>query len=55
MNLIQNHDFGGFEKYINSSKNTICGRHPIFIFLKIVENSQLKEKLKTKFVKYSQS
>jgi AmmeMemoRadiSam system protein B len=42
MNLIQNHDFAGFEKYINSSKNTICGRHPIYIFLKIVEHSQLK-------------
>lgn len=55
MNLIQNHDFGAFEKYMNSSKNTICGRHAIYIFLKIVEHSQLKEKLKTKFVKYSQS
>ena len=53
MNLIQKHDFAGFEKYIHSSKNTICGRHPLFIFLKIVKHSKLK--LKTKFVKYSQS
>lgn len=53
MNLIQAHDFLGFEKYINSSKNTICGRHPLFIFLKIIAHSKLK--LRTKFVKYAQS
>lgn len=52
---IQNHDFKGFEQYINSTKNTICGRHPIFIFLKIIAHSNLKDKLKTKFVKYAQS
>lgn len=52
---IQNHDFKAFEKYISTTKNTICGRHPIFIFLKIIEHSSLKEKVKTKFVKYAQS
>lgn len=36
MIAIQNHNFKQFEKHINSSKNTICGRHPIYIFLKII-------------------
>jgi predicted class III extradiol MEMO1 family dioxygenase len=53
MNCLQNHDFSAFSKHINSSKNTICGRHVLFIFLKIVAHSQLK--VRTKFVKYSQS
>ena len=53
MNHIQNHDFDGFLKYVNSTKNTICGRHPILIFLKVLSHSKLN--LKTKFVKYAQS
>ncbi len=53
MNLIQEHNYTGFMHYINSSKNTICGRHPLSLFLKIIEHSKLK--VKTKFVKYSQS
>lgn len=55
MIAIQNHDFKQFDKHIKSTKNTICGRHPIYIFLKIIENSSLKEQIKTKFVKYAQS
>jgi len=53
MNYLQNHSYEEFSKYINSTKNTICGRHVLFIFLKIIAHSKLK--LKTKFVKYSQS
>jgi len=53
MNHIQIHSYTEFSKYINSTGNTICGRHVLFIFLKIVEYSKLK--LKTKFIKYSQS
>ena len=55
MNHIQNHDYSGFSKYIASSKNTICGRHPIGVFLKTIEYSKLGKELKTKFVKYAQS
>lgn len=55
MIAIQNHNYKQFEKHINSSKNTICGRHPLYIFLKIIEKSSLKAQLKTKFVKYAQS
>jgi AmmeMemoRadiSam system protein B len=53
MNTLQNHDFSAFSKHINSSKNTICGRHVLFLFLKIIAHSKLK--VKTKFVKYAQS
>lgn len=50
---IQNHSYEGFMKHINSTKNTICGRHPLQIFLKTIGQSKLP--LSTKFVKYSQS
>ena len=53
MNLIQDHDAEGFDKYIKDTQNTICGRHPIGIYLHILRLSKLK--LKTKFVKYAQS
>ena len=53
MNHIQGHDFKGFCSYIKSSGNTICGRHVLYILLKIIEHSKLN--VKTKFVKYSQS
>lgn len=53
MNFIQNHDSQGFDKYIKETQNTICGRHPIGIYLNILKLSQLGPK--TKFVKYAQS
>ena len=53
MNHIQGHKFKDFLSYINSTGNTICGRHVLYLHLKIVEHSKLK--VKTKFVKYSQS
>jgi AmmeMemoRadiSam system protein B len=53
MNIIQTHDAPAFEKYIKDTQNTICGRHPIGIYLNILKLSKLN--LKTKFVKYAQS
>ena len=53
MNCIQDHNFKEFHKYIESTKTTICGRHILYIYLKIIEESKLN--IKTKFVKYSQS
>ena len=53
MNLIQKHDSKGFEKYVKQTKNTICGRHPIAVFLSILDHTKLK--IKTQFVKYAQS
>lgn len=53
MNHIQEHDPAAFDKYIKETKNTICGRHPIGIYLNLLKKSKLG--LKTKFVKYAQS
>lgn len=53
MNHIQDHDPAAFDKYIKETKNTICGRHPIGIYLHLLKKSKLG--LKTKFVKYAQS
>lgn len=55
MKFIESHDANGFTQYINETKNTICGRNPISILLRILEKSKLKESLKSKFVGYSQS
>ncbi len=33
MNLIESHDFKGFTNYLGETDNTICGRHPIGVFM----------------------
>jgi len=33
MNYIESHDFQGFTKYLDETDNTICGRHPIGVFM----------------------
>ncbi len=54
MNYIQNHDLKGFLNYLKSTKNTVCGSHPLTIFLALMQITKTKG-LKTKFVKYAQS
>lgn len=39
--------FRGYNKYLEETENTICGRHPIGVLLNILNYSTLKEKLKT--------
>ena len=46
MTFIENHDSKGFEKYLDETDNTICGRNPIMILLNVIYNS-LKNGLKT--------
>jgi len=48
---------GAFASYLSKYKNTICGRHPIGIWLNSIKtNYDIRgEKLGLKFVKYSQS
>jgi predicted class III extradiol MEMO1 family dioxygenase len=53
ISLIESHDAVGFNKYLESTENTICGRHPIGVLMHIINNSTLKQKLKTKFVSYN--
>jgi MEMO1 family protein len=53
MDLIENHDVSGFKRYLERTRNTICGRNPIILLLSIISSSGLP--IRTKFVKYSQS
>lgn len=32
-------DFDGFSRYLNETQNTICGRHPICVFLAAIQSS----------------
>jgi AmmeMemoRadiSam system protein B len=56
MSLIEQLDHYQFSKYLKSTGNTICGRNPILLLLKIIEIAQ-KDGLKCKmeFVEYQQS
>ena len=53
MKIIENLDGTEFQNYLSSTGNTICGRHPITLFLSIIEKTNLKYHLK--FIKYAQS
>jgi AmmeMemoRadiSam system protein B len=54
MLIIENHDLRDFQRYLEETRNTICGRSPIQLLLAIIlESGRLK--YKTDFVKYSQS
>mmetsp|Transcript_10726 Transcript_10726/g.17565 ORF Transcript_10726/g.17565 Transcript_10726/m.17565 type:complete len:302 (-) Transcript_10726:149-1054(-) len=53
MRLIENKDVSGFKSYLKDTKNTICGRHPISVFMNAIEHSPLAYKVK--FTKYAQS
>jgi len=57
MNEIELQNPGAFVEYLKLSKNTICGRHPIAVWLyAIKENKETKtECLEIEFVKYYQS
>jgi AmmeMemoRadiSam system protein B len=48
-------DDSGYNKYLDETSNTICGRHPIGVLLNIINNSTLKDKLTTRLEKYAQS
>eukprot|EP00934_Nitzschia_sp_Nitz4_P006678 Nitzschia sp. Nitz4//scaffold137_size62074//5733//6749//NITZ4_006405-RA/size62074-processed-gene-0.66-mRNA-1//1//CDS//3329535670//6668//frame0 len=56
MELIELEDPGAFAKYLKQTRNTICGRHAIAVWLHAVhENNPSKEVLDITFVKYDQS
>lgn len=44
---------GAFADYLRTYSNTICGRHPISVWLHSVQESALKHDIR--FVKYAQS
>ena len=57
MDNIANQEPGAFAKYIKLYKNTICGRHPIAVYLfALKENAKAgQEEVNLSFVKYAQS
>lgn len=54
MDLIALKEPGAFAKYLKRTKNTICGRHPIAVYLQAIASRDHKD-LKVDFVKYVQS
>jgi AmmeMemoRadiSam system protein B len=57
MDNIASQDPGAFAKYIKLYKNTICGRHPIAVYLCALKENQDagREEADLSFVKYAQS
>ncbi|KAL8109915.1 uncharacterized protein LOC141672790 isoform X3 [Apium graveolens] len=53
MDIIETGDADRFKKYLLETENTICGRHPISVFLHMLKNSSTK--IKINFLRYEQS
>jgi len=52
---IESMDPDAFYKYLSRTNNTICGRHPIGVFLQAIKASKLAPEAKIQFVAYRQS
>lgn len=53
MDIIEIGDPDAFKKYLLETDNTICGRHPISVFLHMVKNCSAK--ITIRFLRYEQS
>ncbi|XP_057524839.1 uncharacterized protein LOC130804429 [Amaranthus tricolor] len=53
MDIIETGDPDAFKNYLLKFDNTICGRHPISVFLHMLKN--ISTKIKIKFLRYEQS
>jgi AmmeMemoRadiSam system protein B len=53
MACIERQDAAAFSAYLEATRNTICGRHPIGVLLQAMRFS--RQKFETKFTRYSQS
>ncbi|XP_026447954.1 protein MEMO1-like [Papaver somniferum] len=53
MDIIESGDAEAFKKYLSEYENTICGRHPISVFLHMLKNCSTK--IKINFLQYDQS
>jgi len=53
MDYITTQDVRSFQRYLQEHQNTICGRHPICVFLEILKRCQIKCDMR--FLHYSQS
>lgn len=52
MNHIEMQQPGGFAKYLKRTRNTICGRHPLGVWLQALQHA---DNITVKFVRYAQS
>ena len=56
MKVIESQDRAGFLDYLSTTGNTICGRHPITLFLSLLEFLNVSGKAtQIKFLRFSQS
>ena len=55
MGHIESKDADAFLRYLEKTKNTICGRHPVSVFLRALEHSRGFAERTVKFVRYEQS
>jgi AmmeMemoRadiSam system protein B len=58
MSLIELQQPGAFAKYLQETKNTVCGRHAVAVWMRAVEAKQGQDgsgNLQVKFVRYAQS
>ncbi|EPS66920.1 hypothetical protein M569_07860, partial [Genlisea aurea] len=53
MDIIETGDPYEFKDYLSETDNTICGRHPISVFLHMLKNSSTE--IKIRFLRYEQS
>ncbi|CAL9072463.1 Memo-like protein [Musa troglodytarum] len=53
MDIIETGDADAFKRYLREYDNTICGRHPISVFLHMLKNCSAK--IKIGFLQYEQS
>ncbi|KAJ6354695.1 hypothetical protein OIU77_005323 [Salix suchowensis] len=53
MDIIETGNADAFKQYLSEYDNTICGRHPISVFLHMSRNCSTK--IKIKFLRYEQS
>ena len=51
--LIENQDLDGFAAYLAETRNTICGRHPISVFLAALKASRAEANIR--LLRYAQS
>jgi AmmeMemoRadiSam system protein B len=55
MALIEHTDLKGFIKYLNQTRNTICGRYPIQLLLACLNQLRETHQIECKFTRYAQS
>ncbi|XP_078443545.1 ammeMemoRadiSam system protein B [Wolffia australiana] len=53
MDIIETGDPISFKRYLEEYDNTICGRHPISVFLHMIKNSATR--INIRFIRYEQS